>query len=210
MPNPTRRLLTLAALLAPALARAAPVTLSSEDKTLVDKAVAYLESLTTARGRFVQIDQRGRRAPGDIYLQRPGKMRFEYDPPNDFQVLISDGYQVEKKDRRLKISNRYPLNATPLSLFLARHIRFDRGVQVTKVERGTGVFSITARDSGKAAGGQVVITFSEAPVALKEWTITESGGGTSRIQLTELRAVGSLDPNLFKVLAADPKPKAGA
>ena len=105
MPNPTRRLLTLAALLAPALARAAPVTLSSEDKTLVDKAVAYLESLTTARGRFVQIDQRGRRAPGDIYLQRPGKMRFEYDPPNDFQVLISDGYQVEKKDRRLKISN---------------------------------------------------------------------------------------------------------
>lgn len=214
MTQTSRRLFTAALLLtpalAPALARAATSRLSAEDQALVDRAVAYLEGLSRAQGKFVQTDARGKRAPGTFYLQRPGKMRFEYDPPNDNLLMVSDGYQVEMRDSKLKgVPQRWPLRATPLSLFLAKDIRLDRGVVVTKVERGQGQFSITARDGGKDAAGQVVLVFGDDPVTLREWTTTDATRQTTRVQLTSIKPVGSLDPSLFQVLAGPPKPKAG-
>jgi outer membrane lipoprotein-sorting protein len=205
--HPTRRLVTAGLLLLPTLARAAPSKLSEEDQALVDQAVAYLQGLTRARGRFTQVDSRGKRAPGDIYLQRPGKVRFEYDPPNNDRIIISDGYQVETKYLKLKTSERWPLRTTPLALFLAKEIRLDRGVVVTKVERQDDGFAITAQDGGHDTRGRIVINFAKDPIALRGWTIIE-GQQATRFQIDSLNPVGSLDPSLFKVLAPTPKPKA--
>jgi outer membrane lipoprotein-sorting protein len=207
----TRRLVLAGLLAAPALARAAPAKLSAEDQALVDKAVACLQGLSRVQGRFTQTDSRGKRSVGDIYLQRPGKIRFEYDPPNDAITVISDGNQVEVRNDRLRSNpERYPLRATPLHLFLAKEIRLDRGVVVSRVERSAGQFSITAYDGGRERDGKIVIVFDEAPVALREWTTTDAQGQSVRVQLTGLKSVGSFDPALFRVLAPRPKtaPKA--
>lgn len=198
-PDLTRRTLTLG-LAAPPLAgllSAGPAAaLPAADQALVNSAVAYLEGLTQARGTFVQTDSRGVTTQGEIFLKRPGKARFAYAPPSGL-LVVSDGNLVSVANSKLKTFESYPLRATPLSLFLARQIRLDRGVQVTRVSRLADGFSITARDGKKEAEGQITLTFASAPLQLVGWTITDPQGQGTRVRLTRLEKVASLDDNLF-------------
>ncbi|WP_309646147.1 outer-membrane lipoprotein carrier protein LolA [Phenylobacterium sp.] len=203
----TRRALAigLAALPLPALAqRAAVAPLSAADKALVDRASAYLQGLKEAKGRFVQTDARGLTTRGALYLKRPGKARFAYDPPSGL-LVVSDGGKVAIADSRLKTFEAYPLMATPLSLFLARQVRLDQGVVITRVARFADGFAITARDGKKQAEGQITLTFTDAPLRLSGWTVTDAQGGSTRIQLTELTPASGLAPSLF--VLNDPRPK---
>lgn len=175
---------------------AATAALSAEDKALVDKAAAYLQNLASAKGDFIQTDGRGRTSRGTFYLQRPGKARFEYAPPSGL-LIVSDGSNVNVSDRRLKTFDRYPLSQTPLSLFLARQVRLDRGVKVDRVVRLSDGFALYARDGKRQAEGSIILTFSGEPMRLSEWTITDPQGGRTRVQLTSLAPVSGLAPNLF-------------
>lgn len=194
----TRRSLTLALAAAPLAgpAFAQAPALAAADKALVDRAVAYLQSITEAKARFVQTDGRGQSSQGTVYLKRPGKARFAYDPPSGL-LVVSDGGNVAVQDSRLKTFDRYPLGATPLSLFLARNIRLDRGVTVTKVTRMTDGFTITARDGTKKTAGQIELTFANAPMALLAWTVTDAQGRMTRVKLNGLERASGLAPNLF-------------
>jgi outer membrane lipoprotein-sorting protein len=198
--NLTRRLFTTGLVLAPTFA-AAPAAfaqgLSRADQATVDRAVSYLENLTRAKGRFTQIDPRGRRASGDIYLQRPGKIRFEFDPPADM-LYVSDGNQVAIQDNRLGTLERYPLASTPLALFLSRQIRLDRGVRVTDVSPTDGGFEVTARDGTGETAGQLIMSFADGPMALRGWTIVDPRRQRTEVRLSSLQRVASLDPDLFQ------------
>lgn len=203
----TRRALALglAALPLPALAqRAAPAPLSAEDRALVDRAAAYLQGLTEAKGRFVQTDARGATTQGSIYIKRPGKARFEYDKPSGL-LVVSDGGNVSIADSRLKTFDAYPLMATPLSIFLSRQIRLDKGVNITRVSKMADGFSITARDGKKQAEGQITLTFSDSPLALIGWTVTDAQGSSTRIRLTNLTKTSGLPASLF--VLKDPRPR---
>lgn len=199
-PDPTRRALALGLAAAPlvGLMRAGPAAaaLPAADQALVNRAVAYLEGLTQAKGSFVQTDPRGVTTQGEIFLKRPGKARFAYAPPSGL-LVVSDGNLVSVANSKLKTFESYPLGATPLSLFLARQIRLDRGVQVTRVNRLADGFSITARDGKKQAEGQITLTFANTPMQLVGWTITDPQGQGTRVRLTRLEKVASLDDNLF-------------
>jgi len=204
-----RRLLTLAAAAAAippldALAATAPAALSSDDQALVDRAVAYLQGLTEARGRFVQTDPRGATSQGELFLKRPGKARFAYDPPSGL-LVVSDGGTVSVADSRLKTFDAYPLMATPLSLFLAKTIRLDRGVQVTRVARAADGFTITARDGKKETAGQISLTFTDNPMALVGWAVTDAQARTTQVRIQGLQPTTGLDPSLF--VLKDPRPK---
>lgn len=202
----TRRALALglAALPVPALAQRAPA-LSAADKALVDKAAAYLQSLGEAKARFVQTDPRGAVSKGALYLKRPGKARFAYDPPAGL-LVVSDGALVSIHNTRLKTFESYPLGATPLSLFLAKQIRLDRGVVVTRVARHADGFSITARDGKRQADGQITLTFADSPMRLLGWTVTDPQGGATRVQLSNLQPASGLANSLF--VLKDPRPRA--
>jgi outer membrane lipoprotein-sorting protein len=202
---PTRRALLaggLIALASPALAAPAPA-LSPQDQALVQKATAYLEGLTEAKGRFVQIDARGVSTEGTLFLKRPGKARFAYDPPAGL-LVVSDGGNVSVQNSRLKTFDSYPLMATPLSLFLAKRIRLDRGVVVTRVSRLSDGFSITARDGNKQAEGSITLTFLSEPMTLASWTVADAQGQTT-VRLSGLERTSGLDPSLF--VLKDPRPK---
>ncbi|QUD86668.1 LolA family protein [Phenylobacterium montanum] len=186
--------LSLAAL--PVLAQPSPDDLSDEDKAVVAKAAAYLDGLNELKGRFEQTDPRGRTTNGDLYLSRPGRARFAYDPPYGM-VTVSDGRRVWVYDPRLKTVNHYPLSATPLSLFLAEHVRLDRGVSVTNVDHFSDGFALTAVDARHRSQGQITLVFADAPVRLREWSLTDGQGRTTRIRLTGLHATSGLDPALF-------------
>lgn len=179
---------------APAQARAS----SAADQTLVARAQAYLQGLNQVKGRFTQTDPRGSTSAGDLFIKRPGKARFAYDAPKSL-LIVSDGRLVSVWDPRLKSFNNYPLGATPLALFLARDIKLQNGVEITSVQRTAGGFVIDARDARKQARGAVTLTFAEAPLRLAEWTITDAQGGRTRVRLSGLAPVASLDPKLFEL-----------
>ncbi len=206
-PVSRRAILAVAALIGAApfavAAAPAPLALSAPDAALVARAVAYLQTLTTARGRFVQTDARGAVTQGTIWLQRPGRARFEYDPPSGL-VVASDGHEVSVVDRRLKTIHSYPLGLTPLSLFLARDIRLDKGVAVSRVDRQAGGFSITARDGRKKAEGRIVLDFADTPVALTGWALTDAQGRTVRVRLVGLVPAAPRERKFFEL--HDPSP----
>ena len=203
----TRRSLILAlaagSVAGPALAQPG---LSAEDQALVARATAYLDGLTQAKGRFIQIDARGQKSSGSLYLKRPGKARFDYDPPSGL-LVVSDGGTVAVADSRLKTFDRYPLSRTPLSLFLAKNIRFDRGVQVTSVTRAADGFTIIARDGRRQTAGQIAMTFTENPLTLVGWVVTDAQRRATRVRLIDLAATSGLSPDLF--VLKDPRVGAG-
>jgi outer membrane lipoprotein-sorting protein len=193
----TRRALLAAApalLLAPGLAHAA---LSAADQALVDKATSYLQGLSSARGKFVQTDARGSQTTGMLYLQRPGKARFEYEAPSSL-LVVSDGRVVSVADKRLKTVNRYFLSQTPLKLFLADEIRLDRGVHIAGVKALNDGFEITAQDRAGKTKGQIIMTFGGSPLQLLGWTVTDARNAPTRVRLTSLVRTSGLDPALFQ------------
>ena len=196
-----RREFLAAALLAaavPAAALAGP--LSADDRALVERAAAYLDGMTQAKGRFVQTDARGQASEGELYLDRPGKARFEYQRPPSL-LVIADGYTVMVIDRRLNTRTRYPLGSTPLGLFLQKHVRLDK-VEITAVERSPGGFSITARGGGKSMRGQITLSFSDQPIALRQWSIVDAQGGRTTVRISDLEPTHGLDRTLFDQVAA--------
>ena len=207
-PNASRRrLMQIAAFILAApttLAAQTTLPLTPDDLALVDKAVAYLQSLSEAKGRFTQTDARGNVTQGELFLKRPGKARFAYDPPSGL-LVVSDGGAVAVQDSRLKTFDSYPLGSTPLSLFLAKTIRLDKGVQVTRVSRASDGFSITARDGKREAAGQIVLSFTDSPMNLTSWAVTDAQGRTVQVRLDKLEATSGLNPGLF--VLKDPRPK---
>ncbi len=207
----TRRSLTLALaalpapVLVPGLAAAQATPLSAADKALVERATAYLQGLSEAKARFVQTDARGATSRGTVHLKRPGKARFAYDAPSGL-LVVSDGSAVSVADSRLKTFDKYPLMSTPLSLFLAKNIRFDRGVSVTRVSRLADGFTITARDGNKQTAGEITLTFTDSPISLVGWTVTDAQRRSTRVQLANLERASGLDPALF--VLKDPRPRA--
>jgi outer membrane lipoprotein-sorting protein len=202
----TRRstLASLALLPIAGAASAQGAGLSAEDQALVDKAVAYLQGLSEAKGRFTQTDARGATTTGELFLKRPGKARFAYDSPSGL-LVVSDGGSVAVSDSRLKTFDSYPLGATPLSLFLAKTIRLDRGVQVTRVARAADGFTITARDGKKETAGQLALTFGDNPMQLKGWAVTDAQGRTTQVRIDNLQPTTGLSGDLF--VLKDPRPR---
>jgi outer membrane lipoprotein-sorting protein len=177
--------------------------LNADDQALVDRAVAYLEGLSSASGHFVQTDARGGVTQGELLLQRPGKARFEYDPPSGL-LVVADGRNVSVLDKRLKTFESYPQRSTPLGMFLAGRIKLDGGVRVTRVARLSDGFSLTAEDPRKQTRGSITLNFTDKPLALAGWTLVDSRNAVTRVRIVDLKAVSGLDPAKF--VLRDPRP----
>lgn len=182
-----------------ALPASAQANLSAEDRAVLAQAQGYLQALTSAQGTFVETGAGGQRREGRFYLQRPGKMRFEYTNPAGL-LVVSDGYNVKRYDPRLETFQQVPLGQTPLSTFLARNVRLDQGVRIERVQRMSGgAYTITARDSRRPNDGSVLLGFYGTPVRLQEWTITDASGARTRTQLTSLAPASGLAASLFQL-----------
>jgi len=188
---------TLAALAAaPAWAQAG---LSAADREALGRAQTYLRGLTSAQGTFTETGAGGQRRTGRFWLQRPGKMRFEYTNPQGL-LVVSDGSNVMRYDPRLNTFQQVPLGQTPLSTFLSRNVSFDQGVRVDDVTiRSSGAFAVTVRDARRPNEGYAILAFAGSPMRLQEWTVVDAQGSRTRTQLTELRPASSLAASLFQL-----------
>ena len=186
----------IAVVMAPPVAPAAvPVNLTAADQASIDQANVYLQGLEHVKGRFEQTSPRGAVSSGDLYVQRPGKARFAYDPQFGL-LVVADGKTITLYDSRLKTFGRAPLNATPLSMLLSHEVRLDRDVSILRVDHYPDYFALTLRDTTGRAEGRIILYFNANPLSLRGWTVIDAQGQQTQIRVLGLQTA-DLDPDLF-------------
>jgi outer membrane lipoprotein-sorting protein len=206
---PSRRtaLITLAG--AALAAAAAPAFADAASDGMITRAVAYLDTVNDVRAHFTQSDPRGNVAEGTVYLARPGRARFEYDAAAGL-LITSDGQTVAIYNTRLHSVQKIPLTSTPLAVFLADHIRLDRGAHVTRVDPQPTGFSITARDDRNIAGGEITLFFDDRPLRLSGWSITDAQARVTHVALGPLTPFAAPSPAFYSAgPAPTPRPDGG-
>jgi outer membrane lipoprotein-sorting protein len=174
----------------------------ADDASLIEKARAYLQNLSTVKSRFTQIDPRGNVVGGEAFLQRPGRARFDYDPSVGL-IVTSDGHSVNEQNLKLKTLRAYPLSQTPLSLFLGKQIRLDRSVQISEVRHWPGGFTLVAREAAHPKQGSIELNFRDAPLTLTGWTVVNAQGGRVQVRLAGLTPAAPHDAAWFEIWRAE-------
>ena len=175
----------------------AAVTTGEEDRETLDRLLDYLNRIDTLKSRFVQVSSNGSYAEGDLYLDRPGRMRFEYDPPHP-ALLIANGITLLYYDRELEQATFLPLWETPLWFLIREKVDLDEGVELQKIERAAGVIRVTLQLSEDGAEGQVTLVFSDRPVALHSWEIEDAQGILTHVSLVNPQFGAAVDDSLFE------------
>lgn len=188
--------------LALAPAAAAPpgnqlAALSPDDVAAVARVEHYLNDIRTLQGRFVQVSSNGAYAEGDIYLDRPGHLRFDYDPPSPV-LIIANGLSLLYYDEELKEATFLPLWETPLWFLIREEVRFDENVDIVAIEEALGTLRITLRDHDAPDGGEVTLVFADEPLALKKWELIDPQGIHTQVSLVNPVYGEAVDPELFE------------
>ena len=170
--------------------------LGPEDAATVARVAAYLNEVRSLEARFIQVGPNGELAQGDLYLRRPGRLRFEYDPPSPL-LLVADGFWLILHDRELEQVSRWPIGDTPLGVLVAENIDLQGRTRVTKVERRSDVLTVTLIDRERPDEGSVTLVFSETPFRLHQWRVVDPQGGVTNLSLQSPRLNPKLDPELF-------------
>ena len=189
--------LAVAALAAAVCARdAGAAELSSQDRRDVRRIEAHLNDVRTLSADFVQVAPDGSISRGRFYLKRPGRLRFEYEPPAPV-LIVADGVYVNYFDAELGQLSQIGVYSTPLGAVVAREIRLSGRIAVTSVERGAAVISLRTIDTTEPDRGTLTLTFSERPLELRKWEVTDFQGLTTAVTLDNLSINPGLDPELF-------------
>jgi len=178
------------------LALALPV---QADKLNLNQISAYLNSLGSVKGRFTQINYDGSIATGDIMIRRPGRIRFEYDPPNETLVMGGGGQVAIFDGKSNQPPEQYPLRRTPLNLILARRVDLSRANMVTAFEYDGTATIITAQDPKNPEIGTIQLKFTGPNPELRQWIITSADGTRTTVVLNDLNDNAQLAPILFSI-----------
>lgn len=168
-------------------------TLDDRDLTRITN---YLNGITTLEGNFVQIGPDGDLSEGRFYMRRPGRVRFQYDPPNP-ALIVADGTWVGVYDTEINTLDRIPLGSTPLDLLLRERVNLRDEGAVTGIEREAGQMRVRAIDPDAPDQGSITMVFADNPLELRQWIVLDAQGLTTTVALSETRANVRLDPKLF-------------
>ncbi len=172
--------------------------LSEAQLAVVKKLGDYFNSLTTMKGEFTQVSPKGNVSAGVFYISKPGKMRFEYAPPNPF-VIVSDGRWVTVKNNAKNKADQYPLSATPLNLMLAKEVDLLKEAKILGVEEKSGVFWVTLESKDSLVPGQLVLVYDPESSALQQWIVVDGQGRKTTVNIAKLEPGVPPDPKLFEI-----------
>ena len=183
-----RRALLSLLLLTP-LAAHAQTAPSAQDKADIARIEAYMNGLRTLKARFLQVAPDGATTGGTAWLQRPGQMRFQYNPPSPLLQLNQ--------------TTNIPLSSTPLGLLLQDNLKLSGDVTVTSITRSPGQLQLTLVRTASPADGSLTLVFADNPLVLRQWAVVDSQRRETRVTLYDVELGGKFDPELFHYI--DPK-----
>ena len=186
------------------LGAAAPVAarLTPENRADLGRIEAYLNAIGTLKAHFLQIAPDGSTAEGTAWMQRPGRMRFQYDPPAPLLLIAGHGVFVYY-DRELRQVTNIPLGQTPLGILLGEHVAFTGEVTVTGFEHLPGQIQVTLVRTGSPGDGSLTLVFSDKPLALRQWAVTDAQRQETRVTLYDVELGGTFDQDLFTFNPSD-------
>jgi outer membrane lipoprotein-sorting protein len=174
-------------------------TFDANQKAQAAKVSAYLSSLSSLVGNFVQVGPDGSKSQGDFYIQKPGKVRFEYDAPSPIE-LIADGSSMAVRDRKLATQDIYPLSQTPLRYLLSDRIDLMKDTNVVNVTSDDLYISVTIEEKQALIGtSRLMLMIGAKDGQLKQWTVTDPQGYDTTVAIYNLDTSKKIDPNLFKI-----------
>jgi outer membrane lipoprotein-sorting protein len=171
---------------------------SDADNADLDRLSAYLNSIHTLKGSFVQIGPDGQIDEGVFYIDKPGRMRFEYHAPNPV-LVVSNGTTVAVQNRRLDTVDTYPLLSMPLSLVLSDNLNLKRNQSIASLSREPGELIVNARAASSKVNGNLTLVFTAPELELRQWTIVDAQGLSTTVSLRDVQTGVTLDPALFKL-----------
>jgi len=178
---------------------AASASDESKQRALVDRVNTYLSNISTLVGDFVQVGPDGARNEGQFYIQKPGKVRFEYKPPSRIDV-IADGQSVVVRDRKLATQDLYPLSQTPLRFLLSDHIELQRDTNLVSVAADDVFVTLVVEDKQQFVGNnRLMLMFGAKDFQLRQWTVTDPQGYDTTVAVYNLDTKTKPDPDLFKI-----------
>ena len=166
----------------------------------LDRLSTYFNGIDTLEAEFTQLNDDGTRSTGTLYMRRPGRARFEYDPP-DRSLVMAGGGQVAIFDGRSNSTNpeQYPLKRTPLWLVLERNVDLGRRNMVVGHFGDDSTTTLVMQDPDEPQNGRVEVIFQNDPLTLAGWTVVDGGGARTRVQLEQIRLGGQLGARLFNI-----------
>jgi outer membrane lipoprotein-sorting protein len=188
-------------------ATARPANLNQAQKADVQRIEEHLNGLRTLQSRFLQVSSNGAVAEGTVYIQRPGRMRIEYDPPMPV-LIVADGSHLIYFDKELEQVTHVGLDSSPAGILLQEKVTLSGDLTVTKFERGPSVLRATVVRTKDANEGNLTLVFSDNPLALRKWTVVDPQGVATEVSLQGPQLGGSLKPELFR-FTAPVKPQTG-
>ena len=192
----TRRLFLATLLPAALMASALP---AAAEKLSLPALSQYLNGLKTATGEFTQINDDGTISTGKIIIKRPGRVRFEYNPP-DKTLVVSNGSTVGILDGKSNEPPQgYPLNRTPLSIILARNVDLSRARMVVGHTSDGKTTTVRAQDPKNPEYGSIDLVFTGSPVQLRQWVINDGSGSRTTVILGDLKRGGNYPQSLFEM-----------
>src|SRR3954452_723801 len=174
-------------------------TFDANQKAQAARVSSYLSSLQTLVGNFVQVGPDGSKTKGDFYIQKPGKVRFEYEPPSPI-AIIADGSSVAVRDTKLATQDIYPLSQTPLRFLLSDRIDLLKDTNVVSVTADDVFISVTIEEKQALIGtSRLMLMIGTKDGQLKQWTVTDPQGYDTTVAVYNLDANKKVDPGLFKI-----------
>ncbi|MEZ0168888.1 outer-membrane lipoprotein carrier protein LolA [Microvirga sp. TS319] len=169
------------------------------NSVIVDRANAYFTNLNTLVADFTQVGGDGRRTGGTLYLQRPGKVRFEYDPPATLQV-IADGRSVAVRDRNLATQDLYSISQTPLKFLLRERVNLGQDIKITGISSEPNTVRINLEDSSTLGGTSRITLFFDPDVQnLNQWRILDAQGFQTVVVLNQVQKGRRIDQDMFRI-----------
>jgi outer membrane lipoprotein-sorting protein len=192
---PAEPITVAAATATAAVKRHEPLT----DEEVVARANAYFNGLSTLVADFTQFGGDGRRIGGTLYLQRPGKVRFDYDKPSTLEV-IADGSSVAVRDKKLATQDLYSISQTPLKFLLRDRINLGQDIKITNVFRDAESAQLSLEDRSTLGGtSQITLYFDSEVKNLTQWRIVDPQGYQTIVMLTGIERGRRVDPSLFVI-----------
>lgn len=178
-------------------------TFDDKQKAQAAKISTYLSSLQTLIGNFVQVGPDGSKTKGQFFIQKPGKVRFEYESPNPI-AIVADGSMVAIRDRNLSTQDLYPLSQTPLRYLLSDRIDLMKDTNVVSVTADDLFISVTIEERQLLTGtSRLMLMVGAKDGQLKQWTVTDPQGYDTTVAVYNLDTSRKIDPGMFKIDMTD-------
>jgi outer membrane lipoprotein-sorting protein len=180
------------------------ITFTAEQQAALDRVSAYLNGIHSIKSGFIQLGPQGQLDQGQFLLEKPGKLRFEFNPPNP-TLIVATGGKIYVRNSRLNTVEHYDVSDVPLDLLLSDKVNLKANSAITGIDIQNDALVVHARTSTNRQQGNISFVFSFPQIELRQWSVKDNQGATTMVALHNPQVGVAIDAALFAVPVKAPR-----